>query len=183
MQENGTNLVAGEFSAGGESGDVLASADLTAKICELFAKAKSRNWSISCAESLTGGWLAAVLTSVPGASEVFAGSVTTYQLAQKHRLLGLSEDFLAEQGPYNHQTAAQMAEGCNQLFQTQLALATTGVAGPGPDGQVSAGSVWVAVATCDQTQTWEYHFSGQRQEVRWRTVQQVVDRALATLSS
>lgn len=146
----------------------------------LLDMARSNNLKICCAESLTGGLVADALVRIPGASDTYVGSVNTYAVMEKTRILGVDKTWLDENGPVNAFTAEHMAAGALELFDcTGIALSTTGVAGPGPDGDIPAGTVFVAVAFSDgHVYSRECHFSGNREEVRRASVSSVLHLAL-----
>jgi nicotinamide-nucleotide amidase len=104
-----------------------------------------RGGTLAVAESLTGGLVAAEITSVPGASRVFRGSVTAYATDLKHEVLGVDATLLAEHGAVSPQVAAQMAAGVRRLLGADWGIATTGVAGPEPQDGQPVGTVFVAV--------------------------------------
>ncbi|MFJ9899657.1 CinA family protein [Streptomyces sp. NPDC091280] len=101
--------------------------------------------TLAVAESLTGGLVAAEITSVPGASKAFRGSVTAYATELKHQLLGVDAVLLAERGAVDAQVAAQMAAGVRKALGADWGVATTGVAGPEPQDGQPVGTVFVAV--------------------------------------
>ncbi|MFD8234286.1 CinA family protein [Streptomyces sp. NPDC059696] len=101
--------------------------------------------TLAVAESLTGGLVAAEITSVPGASKVFRGSVTAYATDLKHDLLDVDATLLAARGAVDAQVAAQMAAGVRKALGTDWGIATTGVAGPEPQDGHPVGTVFVAV--------------------------------------
>lgn len=101
---------------------------------------------MATAESLTGGLLAGALTAVPGASAVFRGGIVAYATESKRDVLGVPSDLLRANGPVAGQTAAAMALAACRLFAADLGLATTGVAGPDPVGELAPGVVFVAAA-------------------------------------
>lgn len=101
--------------------------------------------TLAVAESLTGGLVAAEITSVPGASKVFRGSVTAYATDLKRELLGVDEALLAARGAVDPQVAAQMAAGVRKALGADWGIATTGVAGPDPQDGQPVGTVFVAV--------------------------------------
>lgn len=125
-------------------GETIAAAVLTT--CE------TNGWRIACAESLTGGLLADAFVRIPGASRVFLGSAVTYDIRAKASILGVDRALLAREGAVHPEVAAQMA-GCTAALYAQpedgdtvIGLATTGVAGPGPDGGKPAGLVYVGIS-------------------------------------
>lgn len=123
---------------------------------------------LSCAESLTGGMIASTLVGVPGASEVFLGGVVTYTDAMKAKVLGVDAKLLAEKTAYSPECAMSMAAGALQAFGADVAVSSTGVAGPGPDLGVPAGTGFLGCATPYTMQVWPITVPGERsrQEVR-----------------
>ena len=90
-----------------------------------------RGWRLAAAESCTGGWIAKVLTDVAGSSQWFDGGVVAYSNAAKTALLGVSSDVLAAHGAVSEETVRAMAEGARSRFSADLAVAVSGIAGPG----------------------------------------------------
>ncbi|WEH39347.1 CinA family protein [Streptomyces sp. NBC_01218] len=105
-----------------------------------------RGETLAVAESLTGGLVAAEITSVPGASRAFRGSVTAYATPLKHRLLGVDPGLLAERGAVDSDVARGMASGVRAALGADWGISTTGVAGPEPQDGQPVGTVFVAVA-------------------------------------
>jgi len=125
--------------------------------------------TISLAESCTGGMIAAELTSVPGASAVFCGCAVTYADRAKERLLGVDAETLRSHGAVSPETASQMAAGARMALGADIALAVTGIAGPGGgDAHKPVGTVWFAVDTAGGTSTTHRTFPGDRAVVRAR---------------
>ena len=87
--------------------------------------------TLATAESCTGGLVVAVLTSVPGSSAVVEGGLVTYANAAKAKFLGVPDDVLAEHGAVSEQVARAMAEGALERMGVDIAVSTTGIAGPG----------------------------------------------------
>lgn len=139
---------------------------------------ESKNLKLAIAESLTGGLLTAEFVSVPGASKIFLGSIVAYETALKHELLGVSKLLLDANGPVSAEVAAQMAAGIRSKFANKLnleesqiiAVSTTGVAGPGPDGTHAAGEVFIGIASPAGEAVYAHEFTGDRQKVRQSTV-------------
>jgi nicotinamide-nucleotide amidase len=136
--------------------------------------AEQRLW-LATAESLTGGLLAAALTDVPGASRVFRGGVVAYATDLKHELLGVDADLLRRVGAVDAEVAAQLAEGARRRLAADIAVATTGVAGPDPQDAHPPGTVFIALAAADGVRTLDASVSGAevgaRAQVRRRTVE------------
>jgi nicotinamide-nucleotide amidase len=130
--------------------------------------------TVAAAESLTGGLVAAELTSAPGASRTFRGSVTAYATDLKREVLGVDGPLLAERGAVDPDVALQMAEGVRRLLKADWGLATTGVAGPEPQDGKPVGTVHVAVAGPDGARRQELRLDGSRSEIRITTVEAVL---------
>lgn len=113
---------------------------------------KERGLTLSTAESCTGGFIAHMLTSVPGSSAYFNGSVVAYANSAKMGLLGVKKETLEAHGAVSEETVIQMAEGARSKFGTTYALATSGVAGPGGGTEEKpVGTIWLACAGPDGT--------------------------------
>jgi competence/damage-inducible protein cinA C-terminal domain len=137
--------------------------------------------TIAAAESLTGGLVCSALVDVPGASAVLRGSVTAYATELKAQVLGVDAARLASVGPVDAQVAQEMADGAAQLLGADVAVATTGVAGPGPADGHEAGTVYIA-AIAPWGSVWRLlELEGQRSQVRIQTVHQVLVLALELL--
>lgn len=100
----------------------------TSKVEELAAELIRRNWTVAVAESVTGGRIQALLTSLSGASRYFVGGLTAYSIDQKVRLLGINAAHAAEVNCVSERVAAEMAQGVADLFRASVALAITGYA-------------------------------------------------------
>lgn len=105
---------------------------------------RAKNAKIACAESCTGGMIAAALTDLPGSSDVFSGGFVTYSNEAKMTLLGVTKASLSSFGAVSEEVAAEMAEGARKALDADLAVSVTGIAGPGgsefkPEGRVCFG--------------------------------------------
>ncbi len=110
-------------------------------LSDLIARARAAGTTISAAESCTGGLISAALTAAPGSSAVFECGFVTYSNRAKMNLIGVRNDTLATHGAVSEDVARQMADGARQRAGTTLAIAVTGIAGPGgsdfkPEGRV-----------------------------------------------
>ncbi len=112
-----------------------------------------RGWRLAVAESCTGGLLGHRLTRIPGSSAYFLGGVIAYRNEIKIRILNVREETLARFGAISAETAREMAEGVRRLFQADLALAITGVAGPEPMEGKPVGEIYIALAGPDGIRT------------------------------
>lgn len=145
---------------------------MSASAAQVLERLCGRGLTLAVAESLTGGLLGAELVAVPGASAVFRGGALTYATDSKAQVLGVSEEVLAAHGPVHPQVAVQMADGARSLFGADLAVATTGVAGPGPADGHPAGTVYVArTGVGGPVQVRRYELAGNRSAVRGAVVQ------------
>lgn len=114
----------------------------------------NRKESISTAESCTGGYLAHMLTSVPGSSGYYKGSIIAYANEIKTDQLSVNQHTLDRYGAVSEQTAIEMAEGIRTKFTTTYGIATSGIAGPdGGTAEKPVGTVWIALATPTETHT------------------------------
>ncbi|MFH9064773.1 CinA family protein [Streptomyces coeruleorubidus] len=146
--------------------------------------------TLAVAESLTGGLVAAEITSVPGASKVFRGSVTAYATELKHELLGVDTTLLAARGAVDPQVAAQMAAGVRKALGTDWGIATTGVAGPEPQDGQAVGTVFVAVdgplradsGSAGGGKVEALRLNGDREEIRRESVRSVLALLLNELA-
>ena len=131
-----------------------------------------QGWTLSIAESCTGGHLAARLTRIPGCSQYFLGSVVAYSNALKVSLLGVDEHTLAEFGAVSGQVVGQMAQGILTLSGSDYSLAVSGIAGPsGGLLEKPVGTVWGAIASRgEEFIIWNFHSLGTREEIIERTV-------------
>lgn len=141
----------------------------------LLERLSARGWTLGTAESLTGGLLAATVVSVPGASRLFHGSVVAYDTSIKVGLLGVAADLVERVGTVDREVAAQMALGARRELGVDVALATTGVAGPGPSEGRPAGTVWLACAAPTGVTTRLLALTGDREQVRLGAVMAALD--------
>ncbi|WP_181305645.1 competence/damage-inducible protein A [Rufibacter sp. XAAS-G3-1] len=113
---------------------------------------KERNLTISMAESCTGGLVAHKLTSVPGSSAYFMGSVVAYSNEVKKAQLGVPPEILEQHGAVSEETVKAMAQGVRQLLKTDIGVSTSGIAGPdGGSPEKPVGTIWIAYADARQT--------------------------------
>lgn len=139
----------------------------------LIAKGKT----LSAAESCTGGEIAHMITTVAGSSAYFLGSVTSYAISVKEKVLGVPHEIIEEKGVVSAEVAAAMAEGVRRLTDSDYAVATTGLAGPGGDDVNPVGTVWIGVAGPHGTTTEKHCFKSDRK----RNIQRFASTALNAL--
>ena len=145
---------------------------------ELVALLSARVLTFATAESCTGGLIPKKITDVSGCSAVFLGGVVSYANSVKENVLGVSGEMLAEIGPFNRETAEQMAAGVRALTGADAAVATTGIAGPGGTAEKPAGLVYIAASYRDKTVVTENHFAGTREEVREKAAVRALEMAI-----
>lgn len=141
---------------------------------------RARGWRLACAESCTGGLLAAACTAVAGSSDWFERGVVSYSNDAKTTLLGVPAATIDAHGAVSEEVARAMAEGLLARAPVELTLAVTGIAGPG--GAVPGkpvGTVWIAWAVAGRTEARLLQLDGDRAAVREATV----DAALAVLAA
>ena len=113
---------------------------------------RSRNLTVSTAESCTGGEISSLLTSIPGSSDYYKGSVIAYSNSIKKSLLGVPEAILEKYGAVSEQTVSNMARECRILLNTDFCIATSGIAGPaGGSDDKPVGTLWMAVSSATET--------------------------------
>lgn len=181
---SGAEARAGAGAEAGVAAGADASAGVAAEVLRLLA---GRGETLAVAESLTGGLVAAEVTSVPGASRVFRGSVTAYATELKRDVLGVDGELLAARGAVDGDVALQMAAGVRELLGADWGLATTGVAGPDPQDGQAVGTVFVAVVGPGSPLRSEgnvagLRLNGIRTEIRRESVRSVLGLLLRRLS-
>ncbi len=140
------------------------------EVTELIDSLRSKGLRMSAAESCTGGMIGCMLTSVPGSSDVFLGSAVTYSNDAKESILGVKHQTLLDHGAVSEETAREMALGSIKAYGSDVAVAVTGIAGPGgatPEKPV--GLVYIAVADGPRVIVTRNEFKGDRQSVREQT--------------
>ncbi len=123
--------------------------------------------TLATAESCTGGMISAALTSVPGSSEVYNGGVICYTNKVKRNVLGVDADLLNQAGPVSAPVAQALAAGVRKLIRANIAVSVTGLAGPTADTYGhSVGTVYIGLDSDSISIVKEFHFSGDRDDVR-----------------
>ena len=137
----------------------------------ILEELKSRNLTLSAAESCTGGGLGNRITDVPGSSDVFLGGVIAYSNDLKMKLLGVEEYTLTKHGAVSKETAKEMAAGVRRLTGSHIGISITGIAGPGgASPQKPVGLVFMHLNTADSDMGVYQIFPGSREMVKTRTV-------------
>lgn len=132
---------------------------------------KRRGLTLSTAESITAGGVAAALTEIPGSSAVYQGGVVTYSDVSKTKFLGIPKRVLTKHTAVSEQVAISMAQSVRTQFKSDYSISTTGVAGPGRAYGQKAGTVWIAIDTPSGTTSVLLALSGNRAEIRHATIE------------
>ena len=150
---------------------------MTTLCCEVLKALEGK--SLVTAESLTGGGIGAALTGISGSSAVYKGGVICYTNWVKHNVLGVPQEVLDRYGAVSEHTAAAMAGGVRKLLQADVAVAVTGLAGPGGDEFGNpVGTVFIGYANESQNVVEHHLFAGSREEVRRQTVEAALELIL-----
>ena len=158
-------------------GDKVIGVDVDSLEEVCFALLKDRGLTVGTAESCTGGLLAKLLTDLPGSSAVFRGGVVSYTNGVKAGLLGVPQDLLDRYGAVSPQVARAMAQGARRVLGCDLAVSTTGVAGPDRDDRGNPiGLVYLGLAWGDQCRVTEFRAGPvERERVRRQAAQTALD--------
>ncbi len=142
---------------------------------DLVALLEKKGLTMSAAESCTGGLIGKMMTDLSGSSVYFKGSAVTYWNEAKENVLGVKKKTLETYTAVSAQTAKEMAEGSRALYDSDVAVSTTGYAGPGKGERGEpAGLVYIAVAGAHGTEVHEEHFLGSRQAVRYAAAEKAM---------
>jgi len=146
---------------------------------------RERGWRLATAESCTGGWIAAACTAVAGSSDWFERGFVTYSNEAKTDMLGVPAALIAMHGAVSGEVARAMADGARAHSRAQLAVAVTGVAGPGGGSLAKpVGTVWVALACAGTAVRAELlQLQGDRAAIRQQTVGHALRWLLAEASA
>jgi nicotinamide-nucleotide amidase len=156
---------------------------LDTSAAELGRRLMARGLLLATAESCTGGWVAKVVTDIPGSSAWFDRGFVTYSNDAKRDMLGVSEATLAEHGAVSAEAVAEMALGALANSRAGVAVAVSGIAGPdGGTDDKPVGTVLFAWAQAGQEPlTQRVQFAGDREEVRHQSVRLALERLLELL--
>lgn len=144
---------------------------------------KNRNITISTAESMTGGLISSIITEIPGSSKFFLGGIVSYSNFTKIKLLGVNENDLENYGAVSKKVCIDMAEGAKRIFESDFTLSVTGFAGP----EVNEENKEVGLVYCcilgpnDSRQIFERRFIGDRNEIRFRAAQFILNKLRITI--
>lgn len=151
---------------------------------ELIQKLTVLHSRLVLAESCTGGLLAGVLTSIPGASRILWGSFVSYSPEAKETMLGIPHALISQEGMVSQSCLQAMLTGSLRHSPADLAIAVTGYAGPGGGFEAPVGTVWIGTRLRSGRMHMErFCFSGSREEVRKAAVAAALEMALLILDS
>lgn len=162
---------------------ILLTSDINKLAIELLQQCRKRGLKLATAESCTGGLIAAVLTDIPGSSDVLERGFVTYSNESKTELIGVKASTLADHGAVSRETALEMANGALAHSRANLAVSVTGVAGPGGGTlKKPVGLVHIVVASGGHRVHRECRFGDiGRGAIRQATVETALKMLLATL--
>lgn len=145
---------------------------------EVIARLQGK--TLATAESCTGGLIGAALTSVPGSSRVYVGGVVSYTNEVKNAVLGVPNTLLEGYGAVSEPVAQAMARGAREKLGSQIAVSVTGLAGPAGDGsEHPVGTVFVGYCDENRLCSREYHFIGDREQIRNAAAKAALELVLA----
>jgi nicotinamide-nucleotide amidase len=143
----------------------------------------AKGMKLASAESCTGGWLAKIITDIPGSSAWFAASVVSYSNEAKHSLLGVGEATLDEFGAVSGETVLEMSDGVFEHTEADVAVSISGIAGPdGGSEDKPVGLVWLSWGKRDKSVFANpFNFDGDREQVRKQSIRQAFNCLLDLL--
>lgn len=151
-------------------GAVLAN-DSLSLVEEVSFQLRTRRFTLSTAESCTGGMIAAAVTELAGSSDIFKGSIVAYSNEIKEKILGVPAEILKEHGAVSEECVAAMVDNVCAGFDTDAGIAVSGIAGPGGATEDKpVGLVFIGVRVKELTEVRKFNFRGSRETVRKRAV-------------
>lgn len=132
----------------------------------LFELLREKQFTIAVSESVTGGAIAKALTDIPGISVVFLGGVVAYSPFAKIHILGVPKEMIEKLGTVDPKIAETMAEKTKEIFKSDIAIATTGIAGPDQIEGKPVGLVYIGITIHEKTTVFKHEFQGERNIIR-----------------
>ncbi len=136
---------------------------------------REKSLSVSVAESCTGGLIAHLITQVPGSSDYMRGGVVAYTAKAKNQVLGVPIEVIETHSVYSPEVAMAMAAGAASLFGSDIAISSTCVAGPGPDGPHPAGETFIGLWFDGRAEASGFRFRGTRDQVKLSVAKTALD--------
>jgi len=150
----------------------------------LGEKLIEKGLTIVTAESCTGGLIGNLITDVPGASRYFLGGIIAYSNEAKIKLLGVKKETLEEYGAVSEECAREMVIGVTNLFNSDIGIATTGIAGPsGGSNEKPVGLVYVGLKMREKVSVRRYFFDGNRKEIKRKIAEQAIKDVIDILNT
>lgn len=144
-------------------------------------KLRKKGYTLSCAESCTGGLIAKCITDISGCSDVFWGGVVSYDNIVKMNVLGVKKETLDEHGAVSFETAREMALGVKKACSTDIGISTTGIAGPGGGTRGKpVGTVYIGIAIDDVVESFRLNLGDlkTREKIRYGAVTKLLTKLL-----
>jgi len=138
--------------------------------------------TLSIAESCTGGLISSILTKLPDCSKYFKGSVVCYSRFSKENILNIDKSIIEKYGTISSEVGLEMAKKTKELFDSDIALSTTGVAGPLGQENKPAGLVYISLCSDDFSKTKELNLYGSREEIQLKAAQATLNMLQIYLS-
>ena len=143
---------------------------------------RKKGWTLSIAESCTGGLICDRITDIPGSSNYFEGGMVTYSNESKAKHVRIPLDYIKRYGAVSPQVARKMARGVRKAFGTTFGLSTTGVAGPtGGTKRAPVGRVFIGLASGRRTWVWKEDLKGSRREIKRKAAEKALQFFYETL--
>lgn len=152
---------------------------MTKKTEELLKVLKDKKLTLGSAESFTAGLFASTFCSISGASSVFKGSIVCYDRKIKESVLGLSPDLIDKYDVVSKEVAYALAESAKKVLGVDIAVSFTGNAGPTAEpGKAQVGETYMGINVQGKTNTYKMIFDGERNEIREKAVEFVIEKLL-----
>jgi len=150
---------------------------------ELGKLLSMRGYTISVAESFTGGLIGHTITNAPGSSRYFQGGVIAYANEVKMKILGVSEQTLINYGAVSEQTVLEMARGVRSALNTDIGISSSGIAGPdGGSVEKPVGLAWLGLSAAELEQAEQFMFSGDRYQIKKQATQTAIQLLIEFLA-
>ena len=142
---------------------------------EIVSKLIEKNIRIGSAESLTGGLFSSTITSIPGVSKIFKGSIVSYSTLIKESVLKIDRETIDKYGVISHEIAEKMCRNAKEILDVDMALSFTGNAGPDAMEGKPVGRVYIGICYKDSVETYEFNFDGNREEIRHKCIEKAFE--------
>lgn len=144
---------------------------------------EEKSFTLSIAESCTGGLFSKLITDIPGSSKIFQGCIVAYSNETKMRILSVNKSTLKKHGAVSKNTAYEMVKGLTKYFNTDIMISITGIAGPASDNTLKpVGLVWIGIKIKDKITIYKNNFKGSRNKIRHKAVEKSIELAMENLN-